>query len=201
MKSLKDQLSKTAKIFFNKHKEEISDIIVFGSLLRGKTQPQDIDIMLIFKKKVDKNVEFNLRYLLEKIDKRISISSVSLDNLKKASFVAREGYLFEGFSLINQDFIANQYGFSSFSLFLTTTKDMSNSERVKYYYALNGRRASEGIIKKLNFIRIANDAFIIPLDSIEKAKDFFEFWKLKYQYIPIIMPSRLGKKNILGKLR
>lgn len=168
--------------------------------MRGKNEPNDIDILIIFKNKIDKDVEYELKNTLLKINNKISITSTTDLNIKKSTFPAREGYLFEGLSLLKNEPISKQFGFSSFGLFITSTKIMENKDRTRYYYALNGRGTSNGFLNETNSIRFSDDLFIIPLESIEKAKEFFGFWRIKTQYIPLLIPERLGVKGILGKV-
>ena len=166
--------------------------------MRGKSEPNDIDILIIFKDKLDKDIEYELKNIFLKINKKISITSIIESNLKKPTFPVREGYLFEGFSLLKDEPISKRFGFSSFGLFITSTKNMENKDRTRYYYTLNGRGTSNGFLKEINGLRLSADLFIVPLESIEKAKEFFEFWRIKTQYIPFLIPERLGVKGILG---
>ncbi len=198
MKSLINQLSKKVKLFLQK--SQISDVILFGSAMRGKEEPNDIDILVVFTEKIDKDIEYELKECLSKINHTVSITSISEENLKKPTFPAREGYLFEGFSLVTKEPVVRQYGYASFGLFVTSTKDMKNKERTRYYYALNGRGGSKGFLDTVKGIRLSNDVFIVPIESIEPTKSFFEFWHMKNQYIPILIPERLGVKGILGKV-
>ena len=57
------ELKKSAKDAFEKNKE-IIDIILFGSIVRGKTKPKDIDVLILFNKHIDRTIlkQFNLTY-------------------------------------------------------------------------------------------------------------------------------------------
>jgi len=199
MKSLITQFIKTSKTFFKENKKEIKDIMLFGSLIRGKTKPKDIDILIIFKEKINKDKEYKFKKLLLNYTQNISIISKTEKEYIEPSFDARESILFEGFSLINSKFIAEDYGFASFGLFFYDTKNMTNAKKTSFYYALNGRSLSKGIIDRLNAIKLSNNIIAVPLNNIEAAKEFFEYWGLIYKYMPILMPKRMGKKSIIGK--
>ncbi len=201
MKSLFTCLRKLVKPFFKGYKDEILDILLFGSVIRGKENPNDTDILLIFTDKVNMNIVSELQKLLSMKIKNISVIPVTKKIYKTPTFLAREGILFEGYSLINKNFIASDFGYSSFGLFITSTKKFTNVERTRYYYALNGRRSLKGELKVLNGIRLSNDLIAIPLKNIERARAFFEHWKLDYQYVPILIPIRLGRAEILGKVK
>ena len=47
--------------FCKENKEEIIDIILFGSIVKGKEKPRDIDILLLFKEKKDIDKAYSLR--------------------------------------------------------------------------------------------------------------------------------------------
>jgi len=182
------------------HKSSIKDVVLFGSTIRGKLEPNDIDILMIFIKSVDKDIEYEFRKRASKIFASISIISKTEDNLYDESFSARDAILFEGYSLVRKRFIASLYGFDSLGLFMYQTKSMSNAAKTRFYYALNGRRGSKGVANSLAAIKISNNMIAIPLENIEAAKNFFDTWKVEYSYIPSLLPSRLAKKHIISKV-
>ena len=198
MKSRITQLKKISRDFFRANKDYVIDIVLFGSLVRGKENPNDIDILILFKDKVDKDAEYEFR---KNAGKDVSVISKTEAGLIEPSFDAREGFLFEGYSLVNDECIASRYGFSSFGLVIYDTNGMTNTQKTKFYYALNGRGESNGIIGSLSGIKISDNVIAVPLDKIEYAKEFFDFWKLDYKYIPSLIPSRLARKQIIGRVR
>lgn len=180
-----------------KENDGIRDIILFGSANRGKENPNDIDILVLFKEKVNKEVEYSVRKKLERYFKGVSISSKTQMGLIEKSFDAREGILFEGRSLISGEYIAENYGFKSFGGFKYGFSGWNNLKKTRFYYALNGRNGGEGIAVKLKCIKISDSFILAPLPNIEKFRDFLESWEIKYKYIPILIPFRLGRKEIL----
>ena len=53
--------NKQIKKFYKEHKNKLLDIILFGSSLRGKENPADIDILLLFKEKEDLEIAYQLK--------------------------------------------------------------------------------------------------------------------------------------------
>ncbi len=193
------KLSKQSKVFQKKYKEEIKDIILFGSSLRGKLEPEDSDILILFNKKINKEIEYEFK-------KQVSIKNISLiskteDTLYDHSFAARESILFEGYSLVKKQFIAFRSGFDSLGIFIYYTKDLKNTEKTRFYHALNGRRGSLGVIDLLKAIKLSDNIIAVPLEKIEEAKEFFGQQKIEFKYVPSLIPSRLAKKHIIGKVR
>ena len=183
--------------FFKKHKSEILDIIVFGSIMRGKENPSDVDVLIVFKNEVNKNIEYEFKRLFSNIN--LQIISKTESSVKEQSFSARDSIFFEGYSLIRRIYLADEKGYASLGLFYYQTRNLSNVQKTKFYYAFNGRN-SPGFAKELNCIKISDNLIGVNLEYIEKAKGFFEYWKIDYKYIPCLIPERMAKKHILGKV-
>ncbi len=194
-----------SKLLFKKYRSEVKDIILFGSQMRGKTISNDIDILILFRQKINKDIEYELKNLLQtaKSDSssNISIISKTQDTLVEESFDAREGILFEGFSLVRSKLIASDFGFMPYGLFIYNTKPLSNTDKTRFYYALNGRDSLKlkGMVIEHNLIKLSDNSILAPLHEIEPAKQFFEYWKMEYRYVPILLPQRMGKASIIGK--
>ncbi len=191
------QLCKVAKAFHEKHKDAVKDVILFGSLVRGKDRPSDIDILIIFFDKVNKDLEYELR---QQCHPGVSVISKTSDSVCEESFSARESVLFEGYSLVRKRFIASEWGFSSLGLFVYQTRKLANTAKTRFYYALNGRSDSKGILDSLKAIKLSDNILAVPLEKIELAKAFFEYWGVDYTLVQSLIPSRLAKQHIIGRL-
>ena len=189
---LKNELKK-----FSKNFDELLDVIVFGSVIKGKSDPSDIDILVLFEKKVDKRIEYELRKILESYYSNISIISKTKSTVLDSSFAARESILFEGFSLLTKDNLAQKYGFSSVGMFKYDFKDWDKLNKTKFYYALNGRGSGSGVIDSVNGIKLSDSVVLIPLENIEQFRDFLDSWRLEHIYVPILIPKRMNKQKIL----
>lgn len=176
---------------------EVDDILVFGSAVKGKHSPKDLDVIVLFKKKVDKDAEYKIRKELEKHYKNISIISKTKKTVLEPTFDARESILFEGISLLSGKNISETYGFSPLGMFKYDTKRWDNLKKTKFYYALNGRSGKSGMLQEMECIRLSDNIVLTPMDKIEQVKEFFDRWGLAYVYIPMLIPSRLNKKSIL----
>lgn len=195
MNSLLTQLTKICKQY--KKTEEIEDIIIYGSTMRGKQNPNDIDILVLFKNKINKDKEYEIRKKLEQI-KKIEIISKTKEQQKEDHFNAREGILFEGYSLLRNKYLCEEQGFKALGLFLYQTKKITNIQKTKFYHALNGRRNTEGLTQKLGIIKLSNNALVTELKNIEQTKEFLDKW-VEYNYIPLLIPERLAHKKFLEK--
>ena len=153
--------------------------------------------MVLFKKAVNKNAEYKIRKELEKYYKNISIISKTKNSVIEPTFDARESILFEGISLISRKNLAKQYGFDSLGMFKYDLKKLNNTGKTKFYYALNGRSGSQGILDILNGIKLSDNIIFTNIDKIEPMKEFLDSWKINYIYTPLLIPNRMNNKKIL----
>ena len=179
---------------------DVEDVLLFGSAVRGKVQPKDIDILILFKKKVDKHSEYLIRKELENYYSNLSIVSKTLTTALEPTFDARESILFEGVSLLSRKNLAQTYGFVSFGMFKYAVKGWSNVQKTKFYYALNGRSGNGGILREYHSMRLSDNIVLTPIESIEPMRDFLDSWQIRYLYIPVVIPARLQHARILQQL-
>jgi predicted nucleotidyltransferase len=189
-------LKKTLKKVIEKEKE-VHDIVVFGSAIRGKEKPRDIDVLVIFKKNVNKEIEYQIRKEIGKRYETVSIISKTVITLFDAAFDARESILFEGKSLLTGATMGEQYGYAPLGMFKYRFKEWSKLQKTKYYHALNGRNGKKGVAQGLGCVKLSDGIILVPLHNIEEFRSFLKLWKLEFLYIPALIPARLNKKEIL----
>ena len=189
-------LKKALKKLIEKEKE-VHDIVVFGSIVRGKEKPRDIDVLVIFKKNINKEIEYQVRKEIEKRYEAVSIISKTETTLFDPAFDARESILFEGKSLLTGVTLGEHYGYASLGMFKYQFKDWTKLQKTKYYYALNGRDGKKGIAQELGCVKLSDGIILVPLYNIEEFRSFLESWKINFLYIPTLIPERLNKKGIL----
>jgi len=180
-----------AKEFYESNKEEVLDIVLFGSAIKGKENPRDIDLLILFKEKKDLDLSYELKKRLKKFN--LDINSKSYNELFDGAFKAREAILSEGFSLIQNKFISAGFGFSNFILFRYELKKLSKSYRMRFYYSLYGRGKERGMIKKLNLIKFSETILLSPVEHGAEIVNYLDAWKLKYIMFPILIPKRIGE--------
>ncbi|MEK6938787.1 MAG: nucleotidyltransferase domain-containing protein [Nanoarchaeota archaeon] len=184
-------LESVSKKFYKENKKEVLDIILFGSVLKGKEKPKDIDILLLFKEKNNLDLMQKLRKSLELLaDKPIEVTGKTYSELFSESFTAREALLSEGYSLINNVSLAKGMGYQPRVMFNYNLKGKNKSERMRFYYSLYGRGVP-GILKKLNSIKYTDTIIICPIEHQEEMRNFLDSWKIEFKDTPILIPSRM----------
>ncbi len=191
--SLKESLRKAAKRLEQRY--ALYDIILFGSAARGSDHPHDIDVLILFKDKVDPAAAQELRHALPDIP--IAPLGKTIAQSLEPSFTARDSILFEGISLINGEPLAHRFGYEGMGLFLTDTSALSNTGRTKFYYALNGRGA-EGMLQLVDGVRVAGNTFMVPAAKTEGFSAFLERQDVSFRMVPQLVPTRLAKARFLS---
>lgn len=167
-----------------KKDQTIFDIIVYGSAVKGKEYPRDVDIMVIFLEgslKDRLNRLQDIKSKLKKVAKNyiIDMKQMLLKELFSSSFLARTGILLEGTSIFKKRKFCETLGFRSFTLFWYNLKGLSHSQKVKFNYILAGRN-TKGILKELNGIRLVNGAVKIPMENSDIFEEILKNNKVNY---------------------
>jgi predicted nucleotidyltransferase len=98
-----------------KNNPTIFDIILYGSAVKGKSKPRDIDIVVIFRYgtvrerlAIIQNLKQKIRVSLE-----VDIKGILWEELFKPDFFARTGIFLEGISLLDGKPVAQKLGFQA----------------------------------------------------------------------------------------
>jgi predicted nucleotidyltransferase len=188
-------LSEIKKIL-KEHNQEILDIILFGSCMKGKEKPKDIDLLVIYKSNKNIDTSYELKKNLKSQGFVVEITDKTYEELLNGSFKAIEGILGEGFSFKSKKLLSESLGYLNFNLFKYNLKRLNKSEKMRFYYSLYGRtKNQQGIIKSLNSIKFSDSIILCPIDKSEEMSEYLKNWNISYTQFPILIPSRL--KNIL----
>ncbi|MDP3765355.1 MAG: nucleotidyltransferase domain-containing protein [Nanoarchaeota archaeon] len=172
------------------NEDQLLDIVLFGSLVRGKEKPRDIDLLLIYKTKINSELSYEIKKQFEVFGVEVDLVSKTYSDLFKSAFVARESFLSEGFSLAQKKFVAEALGFKPMVLFRYDIKNLNKSQRMRFYYSLYGRN-TEGMLKELKLYKFSERVIIAPLEEVERVKEYLNSWNIKCLEVPILIPSRI----------
>ena len=189
------QLVKACQWIFKENREQLDDIIVFGSMMKGKEKAADIDILVLFKEKINKQVEGELR---KRLEEGADVNSLTKAEFESEGFIAKEGIFLEGYSLVHDRSISGSMGFASVAFIKYDLKNIIGSKRIRFYYALHGR-GGKGFLKEIGGHRFSENVIVCDYAVVEKTKPFFETWDMEYSVIPALIPARLRHILLGGK--
>lgn len=156
--------------------KEILDIVLFGSSIKGKILPKDIDIAIITKNP-------------EKIK---SIEGFHISVLKPDDFFINPPTIIntlmrEGYSLKNNKSFSEIYRFSNKILFIYGLKSLKASTKVRVVNILRGKGKEKGFVTENKGEWLANQVFIIPTEKEYIFEKFFLNFKIKYRKFYVLM--------------
>ena len=148
---------------------KIIDILVFGSTIKGKANPNDLDIAIITEKPFKKEIK-----------------GVHLSVIKPRDFFIKppsltHTLLREGYSLKNNKPLSEYYKFNNKVLFFYELKGLNPSKKVKVVNFLKGKQKKGGLVKEKNGKWIANQVFIVPIGNENIFEKFFLNLKVKFK--------------------
>ena len=169
-------ISKLKKELHNELKDkEILDIILFGSAIKGKSQPNDFDIALITSK-----------------EKEITKENMHISRISPEEFFINPKSLIttlfkEGYSLKNNKFFSENYAFSNRVLFKYDLTNQNTSNKVKIVSILRGKNKQKGMVEENEGQWLANQIFTIPPEKQYLFEQFFQNFNIIYKKNNILM--------------
>jgi len=148
--------------------KEILDIILFGSLIKGKAMPEDIDIAVITEKPLK----------IEIPDFHVSILSPRDFFINPPMIV--NTLIREGYSLKNNKLFSEIYKFESRVLFIYQLKDLKPSLRVKIVNQLRGKKNEKGLVEENKGKWLANQVFTVPIGNEYIFQKLFINFEVKF---------------------
>lgn len=162
-------LSPLKKCLNSERREKLLfDIVLFGSSLKGKQDPNDIDLLLIF---LDGDLRERLaitqrvKEKLKDFNFKFDCQQILLQELFSSAFFARSGLLLEGISVFDGKRISEKMGFRSWTLFWYELKGLTHAQKVKFNYILAGRSEMRGILKEFCAVRLVNGVVKVPIEK------------------------------------
>lgn len=166
-------LKKNLLNIYKKNKEDIFDIVIFGSFVKGKEDAEDIDIAVIFKKKNN----INIIKSIEKITKKIHVDYLLLTELYSQPLwrtLIREGY-----SVTHNKNLISVFGLESCAL-VTYNLSSLGKRKSRFSQVLSGYK-SESVIKKVEGILLKPGVILVPIKNFEYFRTFLETWNVNYR--------------------
>ena len=172
LKNLSQIRSKLKKYLSDK---EILDIIIFGSAVKGKILPRDIDIAIITKKEIKVNISGFHISILKPEDFFVKVPSIVHTLLR------------EGYSLKNEKSFSEVYNFSSRVLFKYDLVSLKASVRVKIVNILRGKSNEKGLVRENSGEWLANQVFIVPAENQHIFEKLFLNFGVKFSKYYILI--------------
>jgi len=181
-------MSKNSKIFSKIKKisrkidsEEVADIFLFGSAVKGKTKPRDIDVCIVFKNSI------NLKIVRQFSKERgAHVSSLTIKDFFRKPHPLIRTLLFEGVSLLTGKSLSQNFNLESWTMFTYNLSKMKPSDKVRFVYLLKGR-GEKGFVAEINGKFLAPGCFIVPTRKDDEVIEVMNEWKINFKRQPLLL--------------
>jgi len=166
------EIKKELKEYLNN--KSVYDVILFGSFVKGKVMPSDIDVAVICDEKLDEINGYHISFI-KPLDFFKEIPSL-------INTIFREGY-----SLKNNKSFCEQYGFRNKVMYIYELSGLSDSEKVRIVNFLRGNKSGKGMIAEKECEWISNASFICSIQNDNLFEQFFLTNKVKFRKYNLLM--------------
>jgi predicted nucleotidyltransferase len=150
----------------NKYKT-IDDIIVFGSIVKGSSEPKDLDVGLMLKDESDiRNIKESIRLISKEADIEI------IDSIYNPLWVV---LMREGFSVKKNKFLFELYKIEPMVLYKYSLKKLTPVQKVQF------TRGFKEVLKNMRAKVLSRSIVLVPIDRKAEFDDFLNTWSLTYE--------------------
>lgn len=152
-----------------KRNKQIKDFLIFGSLVKGKFKPGDIDVIMVTEKK-NWGLQKEVR---EQLPEKVHLENYSFSDLFYEPLIVN--LLAEGYSVKTGKFFGDLLGLRPLKMFIYNLKGFERVKKVQFSTALTK------MLKTLSGERIAAGSVLVPVRESAAFEDFLNTWGLKYK--------------------
>ncbi len=69
----------------------------------------------------------------------------------------------------------------TYALFSYSTRHLSKTDKIRFYYALKGRNGVSGFVARTKSQHIGKSVLLVPIEFEKDAIGFLEYWKCKFE--------------------
>lgn len=160
---------------------DIVDAILFGSAVKGKILPRDLDVCLIFKDKVPLTFVDQLAKDAGGKDFNLHISTLTINNFFTKPHPLIKTLLNEGVSIATNKKLSENFNLTSYALYSYTLRGLKPSNKVSFVYVLKGRGKEKGFVEGLDGEWINDGCFIIPIEKDNEILSVMKKWGINYK--------------------
>ncbi len=178
------RLKKSSKGLCRKYKNKVVDVLLFGSAIKGKFEPEDIDIAIILRNTKQEELIKERNEIAKFFDKKVHLNLILIETLIENPIF--KTLIEEGYSLLSSKKLCYRLGYESAVIFMFGLKKLSNSKKVLFSYALHGKNGREGMIQKTNSKELGKAVILTPTEKQEEFKSFLDSWQIDYRIMMVL---------------
>ena len=145
----------------------IDDIIVFGSIVKGSSEPKDLDVALLLKNEGElKNIKEDLRSISNNTDIEI------VNSIYNPLWIV---LIREGFSVRKNRFLFEFYKIEPMILYKYSLKKLNPVQKVQF------TRGLKEVLKDTKAKILSRSIVLVPINKKVEFDEFLNTWNLTYE--------------------
>ena len=150
--------------------DALEDIFIFGSIVKGKGKPEDVDIALCLRAKAPKDLIYAI-----KTEIRAAIGKEADINVLDVYSTLWLVLIREGFSVRKNRFLHEIYKIRPVVLYKYSLKKLNPTQKVQF------TRGLDAVIKLAEGNKLTRSVVLIPLKNKIKFDEFLNSWNMLYE--------------------
>jgi predicted nucleotidyltransferase len=164
---------------FIKENSNIVDIVIFGSVVRSKRKPGDVDICVLSLDKF-KKLDKLKKVIGKEFKKDVHVSILYLRDFLNPEETLWKTIFHEGISLTKDKLLSKLIGFDPSVLFWYKLENLKLIDKIKFSYALRGRNEKGGILREVNGEYLGKGCIMVPVENEDEIREFFARWNIPF---------------------
>jgi len=164
---------------FIKENSNIVDIVIFGSVVRSKRKPGDVDICVLSLDKF-KKLDKLKKVIGKEFKKDVHVSILYLRDFLNPEETLWKTIFHEGISLTKDKLLSKLIGFDPSVLFWYKLENLKLIDKIKFSYALRGRNEKGGILREVNGEYLGKGCIMVPVENEDEIREFFARWNISF---------------------
>ena len=145
----------------------IDDIIIFGSIVKGSSEPRDLDVALLLKNESDiKQIKEHIRLISKDVDIEI------IDSIHNSLWIV---LIREGFSVRKNKFLFEIYKIEPVVLYKYSLVKLTPVQKVQF------TRGLKEVLKGTKAKILSRSIVLVPLNKRVEFDEFLSTWNLSYE--------------------
>lgn len=166
--------------------ENIQDIIIFGSLVKGGT-PRDIDIAVLVREKEKIDIISLKKNMKEMILKNSDLQIVDINSIQSPLWLT---LIKEGFSVRKKELISALYNIKPVVLYKYSLQKLTKVQKVQFERGIKKVLEKEGEV-------LTRSVVLIPLHLKNRMMEFLQSWDIYYECQEYELLPLLRKEEFL----
>ena len=164
--------------------DEVVDIILFGSFVKGGSKYSDIDVVILSCGNVNPELK---EKVVDVIGEKSHVQILGKDFIYSQMMIT---IIKEGFSVRKNKFLSELYGVEPVVLFKYNIRKLSATQKVQF------TRGLVNTVDEIKAKKLTRTTVLVPMANKGRFDEFLELWRVKfesksYELLPLMRSEKL----------